>query len=85
MDPRTLDAASTRLACATLFPSFDGGVYAFEPDSPAAGTWLRGSVAAALPGEVAVRVPAMPGDHFALRRARCRILLEDALLALPRG
>ena len=62
----------------TLYPAFDGGVYVFEPPNLGAGTWLH-HLGEPLPGELAVRVPAMAGQHFSIRKARCRILLEDAL------
>ena len=73
-----LDDACARIAFTTMFPTFERCVYAFEAADPAAGRLLRlgGGV---LPGEIGVAVPAMGGECFELRAARCRILLEDAL------
>ena len=75
---RHLDDACLSVALVTLYPGFTGGVYAFEPPNVAHGTWLPID-AEPLPGEVGVRVPAMPAQDFELRKARCRILLEDGL------
>lgn len=77
-----LDDACARVAVVTQYPSFAGGTYVFEPPNLAEGTWLRLG-GEPLPGELAIRVPPMPGSHPVVRRARCRVLLEDALARHP--
>jgi hypothetical protein len=66
---RDIDQAATRVAHATLFPTF-------------AGEELGTGLPDADGDELAVSLPVMPGERLELRTARCRIAIEDALAEL---
>ena len=72
-----IDRASMRIAAVTLRPTFAGGLYEFEGHDLSRGEWRSATTGDS--GGLAVYVPRLATEPFALRQARCRILIEDAL------
>ena len=81
--PRQIQAASARLAMTASFPSFVGGQYAFTSEDLDRGCWFPLGSEHPLLGLafIVVAVPA-GSEPYALKEARCRIAIEDALAAL---
>jgi hypothetical protein len=78
---QAVDAAAARLAATTLYPAFNGGVYAFTDEELTAGAWfpVAGDHPLLSLAWLTVTVPRLGSGSFALIHARCRILIEDAL------
>lgn len=81
--PHQIQEASVRLALTASFPSFVGGTYAFTSEDLERGCWFPLKSDHPLLG-LACLVVAVPADRdsFALKQARCRIAIEDALATL---
>ena len=74
-----IDRASIRIAAITLHPTFAGGVYEFTSDDLSTGGWHEPNILRSSLDGFGVYVPPLGRDSFALRQARCRIMIEDAL------
>ena len=77
-----IDRASMRIAAGTLRPTFAGGVFEFARDDLSSGEWLPPRCERPAAAGLTVYVPRLATEPFALRQARCRILIEDALREL---